>query len=112
MSRAVSFRAARELAVAALRTAYALKFPNHELVALTSGRDLGDSWVVFLGLEENGVRDRHLGGAPVVVVTKAEGRIALRQIPPAFDLLDAPTVRDEPGDTGHEVDRPHSGEQE
>lgn len=91
----ITFRQARELVVAALRDSYAKKFPDWELVAQRSGHDLGDSWVVFVALAQGTEIDDTLGGAPVVAVRKADGALSLRQIPPAFDILDAPTVLDD-----------------
>jgi hypothetical protein len=91
----LTFAQARDLAVAALRDSYAAKFPERELVARRSGRDLGDSWAVFVALASEGGGEEQLIGAPVIAVHKADGRLSLRQIPPDFDILDAPAVHDE-----------------
>ena len=84
----ISFARARELAVDAFRERYARKFPGQTLLANDTGRDLGDSWAVFLSLDVDGP----LVGAPVVIIAKVDGSLSVRQIPPDVQILEAPMV--------------------
>jgi len=92
MTSDIAFDEARRLVVAALAGHYLRKFPNHRFSTGVKGRDLGDAWAVFLELvDESGEREPLLG-SPVMVVSKANGSLSARQIPPHFEILDAPLV--------------------
>lgn len=91
----ITFANARAIVVAALSEHYSEKFPGRGLVAKSVGRDLGDSWAVFLALGTSDSLADDLIDAPVMLVDKGDGALSVRQIPPSFEILDAPVVRDE-----------------
>jgi hypothetical protein len=94
MTSRVTFAQARSLVVQALSPHYFEKFPERQLAAQVEGRDLVDSWAVFLGLRSGDGSFEALIGAPVAVVSKADGALTLAQIPPRFEILDAPLIVD------------------
>lgn len=91
----ITFKQARAIVIEALRDHYREAFPTRELTTRTTGRDLGSSWAVFLALKSEDPAASVLIGAPVMIVAKADGELGARQIPPSFEILDAPLVRDE-----------------
>jgi hypothetical protein len=91
----LTFAQARALAVELLADSYKAKFPDELLIAESTGRDLRGSWAVFLALAKADQTIVRLVGAPVVLVAKRDGQVSFGQIPPDFEILDAPLVVDE-----------------